>query len=393
MVRSSRPPAWPSENQELLLKAALCPAGEAATAWERWKRTVPRRVGTLPMDAAQLESLTEPQAASLLPMVYRNLADCALAGDERAALQRRYRTTYAQNRLLLSELDRALDVLGRRGIEPLVLKGAALAPLYYGDLGTRVLGDLDVAVPVDRFTEAASVLRESGYSGPLPSDFDPRFHHSVPLAHDRGPILDLHCHILSVPSAFVADGLLRRGSRPVRISESVTRTLSATDHLIHACVHGVRFWWGPPHLRWAADAITLMRRASEPIDWDRVGFVAELTGVGPQLLTGLSYLAWAFGFTVPEELPERLRRARGGLASRTLQRLYLRPHRESRTRWAITKWARYTVAVAADPPRSRRWSLTGLLSYSLKTRRPWRRFVPWLAQSACRLVSHTGPDD
>jgi hypothetical protein len=63
-----------------------------------------------------------------------------------------------------AELPRVLSALAQAGIEPLILKGTALAYSHYPSPTLRPRGDTDLLVPPDAAAAVARVLQELGYA-------------------------------------------------------------------------------------------------------------------------------------------------------------------------------------------------------------------------------------
>jgi hypothetical protein len=112
---------WPSTDEELLLKAALFEGQAALRAWNRWKS----------MTTSLRPRLSWRQ---LMPLVYRNLTGQGLREELPADFKRSYLATWANNMYRFEALEKTLELLHGLGIQTLVLKGAALAPVYYKDL-------------------------------------------------------------------------------------------------------------------------------------------------------------------------------------------------------------------------------------------------------------------
>jgi hypothetical protein len=287
--RPSEGAVWPTPRQELLLRAALLEGDAAASAWARWSTEV---------DWNHLD----PSSIQLLPLVYRNLIGRA-GGDKRlAALRPRYTVTWGQNQKLFRLLAGTLRELHAVGVPTLVVKGAALIPLYYRDSGVRGMGDFDILVPERRFRDATASLLAAGWRTRFsrPDLFDTRFDHAIAFLDAAGNSVDLHCHLLMACCEPGADDPFWEASRPLAIEGVVTRTLCATDHLIQACIHGIN-WVRVPPLRWVADAIKVMHGEPEGIDWDRIAVVAQSRDLALPLEATLRYLQRTFDAPVPEE--------------------------------------------------------------------------------------------
>lgn len=106
-------------------------------------------------------------------------------------------------RLLTDELGKAVELLVAVGIDPIVIKGAHTAHVYFPDPGTRPASDLDLVIGLDEVGEASRVLREGGYvethrqSRPRKSDWVPpgasTTIRSLEVTHRDNPVtIDLH---------------------------------------------------------------------------------------------------------------------------------------------------------------------------------------------------------
>ena len=222
-----------------------------------------------------------------------------------------------------------------------MLKGAALAPLYYQQPGVRGMSDFDVLVPVSEMSAAVELLLGTGWAAkfPRPELFDSRFYHGISFYDSNENSADLHCH------AFLPNGgedVARSfwdHSVPLRIGDCATRTLCPTDHLIHVCVHGLR-WSGGPILLWIPDALAILRVAGKSIDWTRLESLSARCGVTPQMSTALAYLKKGFGISIPVDVIGRLSQAPVSKASRGIFRFgsldrQTNPIREIQFRWSI----------------------------------------------------------
>jgi hypothetical protein len=105
--------------------------------------------------------------------------------------------------------ERVLDLLARRGIRALPLKGTTLAEAVHGDASMRRSVDIDVLVPPDALLAAADALRSLGYR---PDDLDglPDLH--LVVRHGLGiPRVELHWRVHWYERRFSAE--LLEGAR------------------------------------------------------------------------------------------------------------------------------------------------------------------------------------
>jgi len=309
----------------------------------------------------------------LMPLVYRNLTSQGLREELPADFKRSYLATWANNMYRFEALEKTLELLHGLGIQTLVLKGAALAPVYYKDLGARVMGDFDILVRETQFHAAANALLATGLV-PVssPEYFDCRFFHALQFYYRNGGAhVDLHCHALLSDCRTDADRSFWDASSPFRFSRTETRILAPTDQLITACVHGMIFS-EPRQLRWIADAVTILRSCPGLMDWPRVLAVCQDRGLTLQMAAALNYLRDSFEQPVPPEIPRQLEEARTTLASRTLAKVLMSPGLSQSLRQKI----RYHLAVYSkgiDSPGLVRWisNMPQFLIRRYETRRWW----------------------
>lgn len=313
----------PAAEQLLVLHAALGEPPAALQAWQRWR-------GVVDFDEIDHGS------TRLLPLVYRNLGPDSFDPEVAGRLKGLYRRSWSHNQLLFRRAAEAIAVLEAKGIDTLVIKGASLALLSYGDVGVRPMDDADVLVPVARAVEAIAVLSAAGWS---PEHADPlawtEVHHSLGFAGPEGGHVDLHWFALWQPAR---DEELWRASVPVELAGAMTRAPCAPDQLLLACVHGTP--WSPlPPFRWIADAATVIRSAGGSLDWDRLVAEARRRRVTVATAAALAYLGEEFGVAVPAAVLDRLRAAPTTRHERAAFRAACRPDGPLRT--LRMAWDRY----------------------------------------------------
>lgn len=246
----------PRAELRLLLRAALLDRGPAVEAWESCRELL----DPLRLDAA---------AQRLAPQLYRNLRAAGVRDPRIDALRDVHLKTWSLNRIRYRQLATLVEQLGDAGIEVLVLKGAALVPLAYGDYGARPMSDFDVLVRRDHAPRAMRLLGERGWTPTLPDvPAIVDYRHANELAHPSGQRLDLHWNVLHECCAPGANDEFWRAAEAIEVDGWHTRTLCAADMLLHVLVHGAR--WSPVQpAGWIADAAMLLRAQGERIDWTR----------------------------------------------------------------------------------------------------------------------------
>lgn len=210
LTRSWRPlpPEVRLSREELAEVASLLLAtGGAALGWRQLRRT---HLGSAPPS----RSLRQAQRLYALS----------------AALQER-------------DIEQVFTLLRSRGVEPLLVKGWAVARLY-PEPGLRPGGDIDVVVPPRQFAAADAALRE-----PNTRQTPVELHAGYPKLADR-----------TMEELIAGSQLVRLGDAPVRIP-------GPEDHLrllaLHMLAHGA---WRP---LWLCDIGMLIEARPECFDWER----------------------------------------------------------------------------------------------------------------------------
>jgi len=288
----------PTAEQELLLRACLLRDEAGLEAYREWAR----RVDVETLDYGSFR---------MLPLLYRNLQRLGLETSVLDKFKGAYRQTHYQNKLAFYRVVMLLKQLARAEIDTLVLKGAALIPLYYGEAGVRPMMDFDLAVRPEQALAAIKLLERSGWEREPGLPLTPGFisvHYSWHFKLPAAAELDLHWYVFDQCCYPNADAELWKSSVPVEIEGFPTRALNPTDQLLHTCVHGAEWDLVPP-LRWIADAITILHRASDQIDWHRLVHQAKERRLVPATRDTLTYLRTKLGAPVPDAVLSDLRSA------------------------------------------------------------------------------------
>ncbi len=290
---------WPTAEQRLLLRAALLEGPPGVAAWREWRPRV------------DLDALDEG-SGRLLPLVARNLSVLGVEDPILPRLRGVRRRVWTRNTERLIETATLLRMLEEAGVPTLVLKGAALATLYYPDRGLRPMMDTDVLVPTDRARSVMALLAGKGWTpeGWIPEARRPELtigvHHAHEFRHPSGQRVDLHWHVLWESGGRDADADFWAASVPLELRGASTRTLCPTDQLLHACVHGAH-GGGTPSLRWVADAHMILRYPGAGIDWDRLVDQTRRRGLVLPMRVTLALLVEILDAPVPPSVVTTLR--------------------------------------------------------------------------------------
>jgi hypothetical protein len=290
---------WPTKEQELLLRASLLPGREAVDAWQGWG------------SSADID-LLDQGSFRLLPLLYRNLSRHEVKEPLLGRLKGVYRATWYKNQMLFHTAAGFLRSLHRAGIPVMILKGAALATMYYRDAGLRAMDDFDFLVPTEQALQAIDLLVGLGWK-PVPwrQTFNEEYLtvlHAHQFNDGTGYGFDLHWHMLSDGCYAGADEDFWNGAIRTEIHDAPVYALNAADELLHTCVHGTR--WSPvPPLRWLADAMIIVRDAQSEIDWSRLVWLAQGRRLILPVRQTLDYLRTKLDAPIPPSVLEDFQQA------------------------------------------------------------------------------------
>jgi hypothetical protein len=283
---------WPGPLEEQVLTACFAPEPEARAALD-----------LLPPGKADY-----PAIAMLGPLLYRRWP----SSDHAAVVagSRAYLSLWRQNQERLDHLSAVVSALAGRGIECLLLKGAAMALRYYRDPGVRGMRDFDLLIAERDLEPAIVQLQQSGWvaeGGCTAVEVlrRARVVHAWQFSLGSGQSCDLHWRPVVRCYSPEVTRLFWHGAERVQLGNSAVAVPSPTEQLFHVCVHGLQWDWHP-QLRWIADAITVLR---EPIDWDRLRALAAAAHMQVRLARALEYVRLRFPTAIPAEVPTALEAA------------------------------------------------------------------------------------
>lgn len=291
--------ARPAPHQAALLRAAFLDDEGAFRQWE------------------SVRSSSDPLERQFLPALFRSVERNAWETDRFDALQQDWRESWAMNVRQLHAVAKGLEALSSKGIDSLLLKGAALvADGSTPDLGTRVMSDVDALVPFARATDAATALTEAGWRMLSSRTFDEERTrgHSVSFLDADNHQVDLHWRALFDPAD---DSAVLRRRVPAELVGQPTFVPSPADQLVLTCLHGIG-WHGAP-LRWIADSTQLLRQHPD-LDWDVVVSEARARRSAHRIASQLEVLQDVMGLPVPGHVVPELRSERLTLTERAVQR-------------------------------------------------------------------------
>lgn len=209
------------------------------------------------------------------------------AGNRRVppAIHQRWRdarcATAARNMLFQREEENLLRALQRAGVEAVPLKGTSLARLL-GDLASRPVTDIDLAIRAQDVARAGEALQRLGYAIRLPAALlshrrflagtDAHTSEVTCSREEAGTVLalELHWKCLSLPEEEVWRGVQT-------YSPSGVRTLGLEHYFLFLCAHAADGGWAG--LRWLCDLAEFLAMLGHRLDAARCVQLAGRAGL------------------------------------------------------------------------------------------------------------------
>jgi hypothetical protein len=177
------------------------------------------------------------------PLAWWRVKDSEFANSPAGfTLQQAYRLQVLKSALREIELVQVVSLLRSVGIEPVLVKGWAIA-YYYAETSLRPYGDLDLCIhPSQQGLAEDTVARHKSQSCAI----------------------DLHFGFTDL-ERISFDQVMAR-SKLVRLGDSDIRVLSDEDHLRWLCIHLLRH--GAFRPLWLCDIAVLVEATGSQLDWD-----------------------------------------------------------------------------------------------------------------------------
>jgi Uncharacterised nucleotidyltransferase len=212
-----------------------------------------------------------------------------------------------RNALLLDALSRIVATFNAINIEPVLMKGCArLVEGDYPQSNMRILGDLDVLVPMNRATDAYAALMANGF-GEIEDDWAPDHHHLPMLRdHKTGAGVEIHRQVspprLSPPP--LSTPWFCEGTRPFCLQDDLHARLpdptrSAGLNIVHHQLHNLGYWKNTLELRQLLDLALIRERHETAIDWAELDHHFCRIDMGEALATYLQFCEELLGQKAP----------------------------------------------------------------------------------------------
>jgi hypothetical protein len=295
-VDASAESPFPNSSQELLLKVALMGKDIALPAWREWRKSV------------DFELDVDHGSFRLLPLAYHNLNSFGYSDDLVAGrLKGIYRQSWIKNQQLFYKTAKVLNLLKDAGIKTAVLKGIALTELVYKNYGIRPMSDMDILVPFPEARYAVDVLNRAGFEIQMEHllEHNLEFGRSIAFTDKQDTEIDLHWYAFVNSLGNAQKNDFWDDVIPIEVSGVQTHSLTHTDNLLHAIVHGIRKNPEPP-IRWIADSMMIINSDDIQVDWQRLLTYASKFRVFLQVKRALLYMRDHFEAEIPSDVIKQM---------------------------------------------------------------------------------------
>ena len=227
-----------------------------------------------------------------------------------ATLGARARAAAARELTRQRELARVLEALAAAGVQPVLIKGTALAYTVYGAPAWRPRHDTDLFVRREDLPAVRRAMGALGYTAPPYCDGDLLFHQFALTKVDAlgtEHVFDVHWKIST--QAVFADILSYADLAADAVAAPAlgphARAAGALHALLIACIHPVMHHRNAERLLWRHD-IHLLASGLSSGELVQFAGLAEEKGIGPICARALTGSQEAFGTPVPGHVLSRL---------------------------------------------------------------------------------------
>jgi hypothetical protein len=291
-----------NNSNDLLMRAILSrDPHEVIDSWRRWQ-------------AGSDWNTISYQVFMIIPFLYKNL-EGKVVDTDLAKYRGAYRYAWYKNNMLFNAIKPVLSRLNEANLDPVLLKGAALAMRYYPTSYLRPVTDADIWIPRDRILEAVDILESQGWklSGTLSRNQALKASHAAVFTNAAGFQIDLHWRFVWCASD-VANDHFRKETVSALWQGLVVRMFRPESMFLHVCVHGARsgeYFDGNVHslprtLQWIIDCAQILSDDKQDFDWNVTIEQSLALNANLQLRYALARLAQHKEIKIPLHAFERL---------------------------------------------------------------------------------------
>jgi hypothetical protein len=232
-----------------------------------------------------------------------------LPGEVRSYLMALHSRNHHRNSAIRRQTEEIIGNLNLMGVEPLVLKGAALMLTgVYQDPAERIMVDIDIMVRHESATKTKEILSALGYRSNEENVLaHERFaHHLPPMVRETEPAsVEIHTdlfHPLDDPPVLELEEIWEESER-VSLNGMEFRVLSPTHfvvyNIVHSEVHHRGFALSRVPARDLLDFAFFLQRRSVDVDWYEIDPAMRRHGLRRIMGSYLFMGSRLFGVTIP----------------------------------------------------------------------------------------------
>jgi hypothetical protein len=231
------------------------------------------------------------------------------------AFEQEYHRVGFRNARNYAELGQLLRSLKDRGVEVIVLKGAALAETVWKNIALRPMADMDLLVRQDDLIEAERTLLSNGYAPdrgvPPPGGSWDQYYHLPPFCKSDPRItVEIHHNIVHPRRVYPLDfdvGQFWARACVAQIAGVETHILAPEDTILHLCLHQCKHDPFVGKIKNLMDVAKVIGFYGECLRWDMILTEARRTGTGKFVYYTLLFAEIALGARIEPEVGRRLR--------------------------------------------------------------------------------------
>lgn len=257
------------------------------------------------------DAVEEAKRENLSAVVYRVLQRAGLLDQapEQAvlALKTDYWNSQAGSLSIERELARVVQMLGQSGVQPLVLKGAAMANAIYDDPAMRMMSDVDLVVRRQDFQAACSAMASDG-SYQLRADMNAVYReltHAV-FCRTSGSRITFEIHQSLLGDIVLPKEDVVWGQAVPHPSGALA--LCTEDMLVHLCVHAALRHQLRSLSQLLDIGLVVIKRPE--LDWELVKSRAVKFGVAKAVAEALDMMEQMLAVSAPADVVQDLRAAK-----------------------------------------------------------------------------------
>jgi len=255
------------------------------------------------------EFLALANEEKISPLLYDALRERKFIPTEvERALHKEYAYTSRRNLLFFHELSIYLHRLESAGLQAIMLKGAVMAEVVYGNIALRPLLDLDLLLDLQHVPDALQILLSVGYA----QDIEPQqgaaleYENEILLSKPGIEEVGIELHWSLFDSPYYQDLLpmdwFWDTALPTTFGEAASLILGPEAQILHLCGHLSLHHNREPDLLWLNDIAEVIHFYKNKIDWNLLLEKAQVCKLVLPVQRVFPRVAGELGAPIPDEV-------------------------------------------------------------------------------------------